>query len=84
MSLHIEMFETAPGQFTVILGDLFADRLGRDEALAVVAGALFCGTAAPPFVRTYECWSAWQERYCDRKPFRPAALLSWNRAIANH
>lgn len=78
--LRIELLEPEPGTFTVIVGDLFADNLGRDEALAVVAGALFCNTKAPPFLKTYREWSFWDERYRqpDRKPFKPAALLAWN------
>ncbi len=78
--LRIELLEPEPGHFTVIVGQRFADHLFRDEALAVVAGALFCNTREPPFLKTYDEWARWDERYRqpDRRPFRPAALLSWN------
>lgn len=79
MTLRLELFETDPGYFTVILGDKFADHLGRDEALAVVAGALFCNMQAPPFLHTYEQWSAWRQHYGTpgRQPFKPAGLLTY-------
>lgn len=78
--LHVEILEPEPGNFTVIVGDLFADHLCRDEALGVVAGALFCNTKPPPYLKTYSEWSLWDQRYRqhDQKPFLPAALLNWN------
>lgn len=80
MTTHLELFETEQGHFTVIVGGVFADHLGRDEALGVVASVLFAGTKGVPYLKTYEQWSWWQERYRhrDTPPFRPAALLSWN------
>lgn len=80
MPLHIELIEPEPGHFTLIVGDKFADHLSRDEALAVVAGALFCNTSAPPFLKTYAEWAWWDTRYNqpNQQPFQPAALLAWN------
>jgi hypothetical protein len=82
MSLRIELIEPEPGHFTVIVGDKFADHLGRDEALAVVAGALFCNTTAPPFLKTYREWAWWDQQYRQPRgqPFKPEALLSWRGA----
>lgn len=82
MKLHVELFEPQPGHFTVIVGDKFADHLCRDEALAVVAGALYCNTSAPPFLKTYAEWARWDQRFRqpDRQPFKPAALLTYQGA----
>lgn len=76
--LHIELLEPEPGWFTVIVGDRFADKLGRDEALGVVAAALFAGTRGLPYVRTYEQWADWDLRFRCNEFKPPIALLSWN------
>jgi hypothetical protein len=77
MPLHVEMIETETGNFTVLAGDRFASGLCRDEALGVIAALLFCGTQAPPYLRTYSEWSVWHARY-DRDFSQPVALLAWN------
>lgn len=79
--IRIELIEVEPNYFTVIVGDRFADQLCRDEALGVIAGALFCKTKEPPFLKTYAQWSAWDQRYRHNgQQFQPAALLAWNGA----
>lgn len=50
------------GWAMVRVGDLFADHLGKDEALGVVASALF-SSAPPMYVRSYEEWVRWNERF---------------------
>ena len=82
MSLRIELLEPEPGHFTVVVGDRFADHLMRDEALAVVAGALFCNTHEPPFLKTYEQWARWDQRYRqpEGQPFKPHAIITWRGA----
>jgi hypothetical protein len=82
VSLHVELLEPEPGHFTVIVGGKFADHLCRDEALAVVAGALYCGTSAPPFLKSYSEWARWDQRYRQPagQPFKPAALLTYQGA----
>ncbi len=81
--LRIELIETEPGHFTVIAGDRFADHLMRDEALGVIAAALFSGGGAAPYLKTYEQWSAWDAKYRSPQP-KPAALLTWNNAPSTH
>lgn len=77
MPLHIELIEVERGGFTVLAGDRFADRLGRDEALAVIAALLFSGIT-PPYLYTYVQWDAWHRRYCSDSVQPITALLSWN------
>lgn len=76
--LHIELFESEPGWFTVIVGDRFSDKLGRDEALGVVATALFMGQTRLPYIKTYEQWHHWQRTFFCNDFQPPVALLSWN------
>lgn len=79
MALHIELIETGPKYFTVICGERFADHLACDEALGVVAAALFGGQQHLPFLKTYVEWDQWDRLYRadGRRPV--AALLAWNR-----
>lgn len=49
--LRIEMYQIGEGGFTVIVGDLIAHELARDEALGVIAWALFGPEKAHPFLR---------------------------------
>lgn len=58
---RIEILKTSIGH-TVIIDDLFADGLTKDEALGCVASALF-GSGRPIFVRNYEDTIAY-ERAC--------------------
>jgi len=50
--MKIELFQTLRGFYTVIVDDQFADMLTKDEALGVIASALF-GSGKPIFVRSY-------------------------------
>lgn len=77
MLMHVELIETERGSFTVVAGEKFADRLGRDEALGVLAALLFGGVQALPYMRTYDQWLAWHRRYCAPDIQEPVALLSW-------
>ena len=70
--MNLELFETTPGFFTVIVNGKFADMCTRDEALGVVASALF--SKRPIFVRSYESWLKARSLYNDFKP--PIALLT--------
>ena len=56
--------------------------MSADEALGVVAAALYGGASRPPYVKSYEAWAAFEERYGPKpaRPVVPAALLSWNGA----
>jgi hypothetical protein len=71
--LKIELFQTAEPGFTVIVGDRFADGLCPDEALGVVASALFGSGAPHPYLKTYEQWHAYGVRYREWKA--PVALI---------
>ena len=77
-SLHIELIESEPGNFTVIVGGLFADMLCRDEALGVIAAALFVGQTRLPYLKSYVEWDFWNRKYRAGNHQAPAALLSWN------
>lgn len=77
-SLHIELIESEPGNFTVIVGGLFADMLCRDEALGAIAAALFAGQTRLPYLKTYAEWDVWNRKYRADNHQTPAALLSWN------
>ena len=75
--MKIEMRSEGPkGTWTVVVDDLFADHLAPDEALGVVAAALFSGSPKKhPFLRSYESWLWFEKRY--RNYSRPVtALLS--------
>lgn len=85
MPLHIELIEPEPGHFTVIVGGRFADHLCRDEALGVVAAALYAGATGLPYLRTYEEWEYWDRKYRrSGEAFAPAALLTWHGSASNH
>lgn len=58
--------EVEPGYFTVTCGHLLADKLARDEALAVVAHHLMADLRLPPFMTTYQQWVEREKRYGDR------------------
>lgn len=75
---HIELFEPEPGHFTVICGGKFADRLCRDEALGVIAAALFCGAIRPPYLHTYAEWDRWDRHYGSQTRQPITALLAWS------
>ena len=60
---RIEILMTGDNSYTAVVDGLFADHLIKDEALAVVAAALFSDHSLPPFVRSYESWDWWQRRY---------------------
>lgn len=62
MNKRIEITEIGSGEYTVRVDNLFADHLTRDEVLGVVASALFSEKIM--YVKTYEQWVYWQERYC--------------------
>ena len=69
------MFETRGG-WTVIVDDLFAEGLGKDEALGVVASALF--SCKPIFVCSYEEWvqqTRWWNRF-ENTPSKAPLLLT--------
>jgi len=63
--MKIEVFETDPGYYTAIVDSEFADGLTKDEALGVVASALF--SSRPIFVRSYEEWVRWHEQFAGMK-----------------
>lgn len=60
--MKIEILQTGDNDYTVIVDDKFADRLCVDEALGVVASALFTNKV-PLFIKTYEAWHYLQKRY---------------------
>lgn len=80
--LKIEVLNIAGAGYTVIVDGLFSDQLGKDEALGVVAAALFSGASRIPYVKSYEEWARFNAMFGPKphKPFVPAALLSWNGA----
>lgn len=79
MPLHIELIETgAGGGFTVIVNGQFADMLCRDEALGVIAAALFTGCKRLPYLQTYEQWDAQDRRWRENERAPITALLTWN------
>lgn len=63
MSLRIELFKTEEAGYTVIVNGRFADRLCPDEALGVVAAALYAGAQRIPYITSYEEWLARERRY---------------------
>lgn len=77
---RIELIQTEPGYFTVIVDDKFAHMCSRDEALGVVAAVLFGGTPAP-FLKSYAQWDGWQILY-DEDPVEPVALIEDKRVLA--
>lgn len=58
--LKLELIETADNCYTVIVGDVFADGLCIDEALGVVASALFRPDRIL-YVKTYEQQQRWRD-----------------------
>jgi hypothetical protein len=68
---RIEVLKVADNDYTVIVGDVFADRLTADEALACVAWTIIQGI--PRFARSYEQWYRWMAKYGTLKT--PVALL---------
>ncbi len=78
MQRRIELIETRPGDWTVIAGERFADRLCDDEALGVVAAAIYGHRQRLPYVKDYAEWVWWQQRYMKETFTPPVALLSWN------
>lgn len=70
----IELVEGEHG-WTVIVGGNFADGLGPDEALWVVA-TLLAGGDRPRWLKSYAAWHAWREQYSRVDPLvRPVAAL---------
>lgn len=65
---HLEMFFTEEGYLTVIVDGRFADHLCLDEALGVVASALFSGRKELPYLKTYEQWDAADKHFRRREP----------------
>ena len=80
--MKIELVERRPGCFFVRIGDLFSDELGADEALGVIASALFNREAKPPYIGSYEDWFYWNKRYCPSNIQEPVALLE-NKSACN-
>lgn len=75
---RIELIDTGKG-WTVIVGGMFADHLCDDEALGVVAAAIYSNRPRLPYVRTYAEWVDWELRFRGGDPVvPPAALLTWN------
>ena len=74
---QLEMFFTEEGHLTVIVDGRFADHLCVDEALGVVASALFSGRKELPYLKTYEQWDA-QDKFFRRREPQPkiAGFLS--------
>ena len=83
--MHIEVLKV-DGSFTVIVDGKFADHLCPDEALGVVAAAIFSGFTRIPYVKSYEEWDRWERKYrCKVEPLPPiAGLLTWNGRPAPH
>ena len=52
-----------PQNLTVIVDGRFVDHLCLDEALGVVASALFSGRDDLPYVKTYAAWDAWDKHF---------------------
>lgn len=75
---RIELIEVRPGDWTVIADGAFADRLCDDEALGVIAAAIYSNRPRLPYVRSYEEWVWFQRRYMSETFVAPAALLTWN------
>lgn len=78
--MHLELIQTERGYFTVIVDGQFADRLCPDEALGVVAAAIYRGCTRLPYVQSYEQWDRFDQRYRHKDDPRPptAGLLTWN------
>lgn len=76
MKDRIEIIPTDSNQFTVIVGGVFADRLTVDEALGVVASALFRPEKPPLYARSYEQWMRFNSKYNINPPVNPIALLT--------
>jgi hypothetical protein len=81
--MNLELIETERGYFTVIIGARFADMLGRDEALGVIAAFLFNPEKMPPYLMTYERWvkqaQAWRS---SSRWEEPVALLEMRKSSA--
>lgn len=68
--MHLELFSDSDGKsYTVIVDGMFARNLCVEEALGVVASALY-GKGRPQFVKTYEEELAWRKwaGYTDPEP----------------
>jgi hypothetical protein len=78
--MKIELIVTDEGIFVSVDGE-FADQLGHDEALGVVAAALFSGRRIP-YVRSYESWTRWNERYGTHRLEPVQALIEDRRVIS--
>ena len=65
--MRMEIIETEHNVFSVRVNDMVADRLTKDEALGVVASALF--SDQPIFEKPYKEWVEWCEsvNLIDRK-----------------
>lgn len=50
----------------VQIGDRWANGLGPDEALGVIAANIFSGSP-PPYLRTTNQWKSWR-KWLNRKP----------------
>lgn len=83
MSMRIEINEDEEGgYFTVVVNGQFADMLGRDEALGVVAHALFSNVMRAPYLQSYAGWDAWNRRYRVDESKPPIALLADQRVLS--
>lgn len=85
--MHIELLKTSDAGYTVIVDGLFCDLLAPDEALGVVAAAIFAGVKRVPYVRSYAEWDRWERKYHTRpEDQRPplAGLLTWNGSPRHH
>lgn len=75
---RIELIEVAPHNWTVIVDGQFADRLCDDEALGVVAAAIYGHRDRLLYVRDYAAWVWWQRRYMSESFSPPVGLISWS------
>lgn len=76
--MKIELLQSdRKGDWTVIVDGIFADHLCPDEALGVVAAAIFGGFPRHhPFLKTYEQWRHFRERICRQEGLEIVGLLT--------
>lgn len=77
--IRIEIIEIEDYGFTICMGDQIALWCGRDEALGVVAAALFSSPEKIPYLRSYE--SVLQDPYLWRE--KPVAFLTDQRVTSD-